>query len=114
MHMPNKIVRQTIYSGEPVIIGAKKKAKEEVAKEDEEKLEEVDDSREKELEQREEQVKQMLADIEGREKSLAQKFIDLQKDEKKIKSKKQMTDAECESTRRRLSSRTRKRLFRRL
>ena len=96
MHMPNKIVRQTIYSGEPVIIGAKKKAKEEVAKEDEEKLEEVDDSREKELEQREEQVKQMLADIEGREKSLAQKFIDLQKDEKKIKSKKQMTDAECE------------------
>ena len=96
MHMPNKIVRQTIYSGEPVIIGAKKKAKEEVAKEDEEKLEEVDDSREKELEQREEQVKQMLADIEGREKSLAQKFIDMQKDEKKIKSKKQMTDAECE------------------
>ena len=96
MHMPNKIVRQMVYSGEPVIIGGKKKSKEKVKTDDEEKLEDADDSREKELELREEQVKQMLADIEGREKTLAQKFIDLQKDEKKIKSMKQMTQAESE------------------
>lgn len=96
MHMPNKIVRQMVYSGEPVIIGGKKKSKEKVKTDDEEKLEDADDSREKELELREDQVKQMLADIEGREKTLAQKFIDLQKDEKKIKSMKQMTQAESE------------------
>ena len=95
MILQNKIVRRTMTNGEPVQIGVTKRPKVPIVDE-EEKVDEVDDSKEEELKAREEQVKLMLADIEGREKTLAQKFIDVQKDEKKLKTKKQMTDAECE------------------
>ena len=95
MILQNKIVRRTMTNGEPVQIGVTKRTKEPVA-DAEEKVDELDDSKEDELKAREEQVKLMLADIEGREKTLAQKFIEVQKDEKKLKTKKQMTDAECE------------------
>ena len=95
MILQNKIVRRTMTNGEPVQIGVTKRPKEPIVDE-EEKIDEVDDSKEEELKAREEQVKIMLADIEGREKTLAQKFIDVQKDEKKVKSMKQMTQAECE------------------
>ena len=95
MILQNKIVRRTMTNGEPVQIGVTKRPKAPVVDADE-KVDEVDDSKEEELKAREEQVKIMLADIEGREKTLAQKFIDVQKDEKKVKSMKQMTQAECE------------------
>ncbi len=95
MILQNKIVRRTMTNGEPVQIGVHKRPKEPIVDE-EEKLDEVDDSKEEELKAREEQVKLMLADIEGREKTLAQKFIEVQKDEKKLKTRKQMNDAECE------------------
>ena len=95
MILQNKIVRRTMTNGEPVQIGVTKRPKKPIV-EEEEKIEEVDDSKEEELKAREEQVKQMLADIEGREKTLAQKFIDVQKDEKKIRTMKQMTQAESE------------------
>jgi len=95
MILQNKIVRRTMTNGEPVQIGVTKRTKDPVP-DAEEKVDELDDSKADELKAREEQVKLMLADIEGREKTLAQKFIEVQKDEKKLKTKKQMIDAECE------------------
>ena len=94
MILQNKIVRRTMTNGDPVQISVTKRTKAPVI--EEEPVEEIDNSKEEELKSREEKVKLMIADIEGREKTLAQKFIEVQKDEKKIKSMKQMTQAECD------------------
>ena len=95
MLLPNKIVRRTWANAEPVKIGVPfQKVEEEVAEDDESKLEEA--AKEEELRAREENVNRMLADIEQREKDLAEKFISIQKDEKKVKDLKQRTQAECD------------------
>ena len=95
MRMPNKIVRYTMASGEPVKIGVPTKpVKEEKPVEETEKLEEENAVDENRID--EETLKQMLEDIDQREKNLAERFIQLQKDEKKIKERKQLAQAECE------------------
>ena len=97
MMLPNKIVRRTWASGEPVQIGvSKQKKKEEISPEESEQ--EEDSAREEELRlrEREDEVNRLLADIDQREKSLAERFISLQKDEKKVKELKQRTQAECD------------------
>ncbi len=95
MRVPNKIVRYTMASGEPVKIGVPvKDEKEEKPAEDTEKVEEENNADEDRI--NEETLKQMLDDIDQREKNLAERFIALQKDEKKIKELKQRTQAECD------------------
>ncbi|MBQ7475761.1 MAG: flagellar assembly protein FliH [Selenomonadaceae bacterium] len=95
MRVPNKIVRYTMASGEPVKIGVPvKDEKEEKPAEDSEKVEEENNADEDRI--NEETLKQMLDDIDQREKNLAERFIALQKDEKKIKELKQRTQAECD------------------
>lgn len=95
MRVPNKIVRYTMASGEPVKIGVPvQNDKEKKPAEDAEKVEEENVADEDRVD--EETLKQMLEDIEQREKNLAERFIALQKDEKKIKELKQRTQAECD------------------
>lgn len=90
MLLPNKIVRRTWASGEPVKIGVPLQKVEEETLDDEEQFEEDP------LAEREETLNQMQADIERREKDLAEKFISIQKDEKKVKDLRQRTQAECD------------------
>ena len=95
MRVPNKIVRYTMASGEPVKIGVPvQDKKDEKPDEDTDKVE--DESSVDEDRVNEETLKQMLEDIEQREKNLAERFIQLQKDEKKIKERRQLAQAECE------------------
>ena len=96
MLIPNKIVRRTWTSGEPVKIGVSAKSdKDEKAVEESEKVEEeIEQDDEDRIDK--ETLDQMLADIDQREKNLAERFISLQKDEKKVKELKQRTQAECD------------------
>ncbi len=97
MMLPNKIVRRTWASGEPVKIGvSKQKKNEEISPEESEQEEDGTREEELRLKEREDEVKRMLADIDQREKSLAERFISLQKDEKKLRESKQRTQAECD------------------
>lgn len=97
MMLPNKIVRRTWTSGEPVKIGvSKQKKNEEISNEDAELDEDGTREEELRLKEREDEVNRLLADIDQREKSLAERFISLQKDEKKVKELKQRTQAECD------------------